>query len=75
MKPRTIIYHYMIRYTFKDRKKCEIGYGTINYDTLTKISESSFDVLDMLEKEIAYDRKHENVFITCYTLEKAEFMS
>ncbi|MBR3163087.1 MAG: hypothetical protein IKF17_03190 [Clostridia bacterium] len=75
MKARIIVYHYKIRYCFEDKKKSEIGYGSITYDTITKIGTSSFDVLEDLEREIAYERKHENVSITCYSLIKAEFMS
>ncbi len=70
-----IVYHYIIRYTFVDKKKHEIGHGSTTYDTVTRIKDSPFDLLAFLEKEIAYSRKHEEVFISCYYLLGAELLS
>ena len=70
-----IVYHYIIRYSFRDRKKSEIGYGTLEYDTLTKISDSSFNIKSWLEREIAAERNHEIVSISCFGLNKAEILS
>jgi len=70
-----IVYHYIIRYTFFDKKKNEIGHGTMSYDTVTRINDSPFDLLGNLEKEIAYNRNHECVSISCYSLVDAELLS
>ena len=69
------IYTYVIRYTFEDKGKHEVGYGTFEYATMTKIKDSPFDLLSDLEKDIAFERKHEKVSISCYALQDIEVLS
>lgn len=69
------VYHYTVRYTFTDKKKLESGHGIIDYVSMTKIEDAAFDIISWLEKEIAFERKHEQVTITCYTMYKTEYLS
>ena len=61
------IYVYTIRYRFSNRKFSEEGYGTIyNYRTFTPLEETTLDVFKQIEKEIAFERKHDSVEISCF---------
>ena len=67
-----VLYHYIIRYNFKDRKKAETGYGVFPYSSIIQLSLTDIDSIKAIERMIAKNRSHESVSVLCFSFLRSE---